>query len=51
MTEVTDRRRLEDELRGRADALAEDDRRKDEFLAMLAHELRNPLARSSAPSR
>ncbi len=24
--------------------LAEDDRRKDEFLAMLAHELRNPLA-------
>jgi signal transduction histidine kinase/ActR/RegA family two-component response regulator len=29
--------------RGRA-ALAEGDRRKDEFLAMLAHELRNPLA-------
>jgi len=28
----------------RADALAEADRRKDEFLAMLAHELRNPLA-------
>jgi len=26
------------------DALAESDRRKDEFLAMLAHELRNPLA-------
>jgi PAS domain S-box-containing protein len=25
-------------------ALREDDRRKDEFLAMLAHELRNPLA-------
>lgn len=25
-------------------ALADDDRRKDEFLAMLAHELRNPLA-------
>ena len=24
--------------------LAEADRRKDEFLAMLAHELRNPLA-------
>ena len=42
-TEVTDRRRLEDELRGKAEALAEDDRRKDEFLAMLAHELRNPL--------
>ena len=27
-----------------AKALREDDRRKDEFLAMLAHELRNPLA-------
>ena len=32
------------ELRRRADDLAEADRRKDEFLAMLAHELRNPLA-------
>ena len=42
-TEVTDRHRLEHELRGRAEALIEDDRRKDEFLAMLAHELRNPL--------
>src|SRR5438309_1903520 len=27
-----------------AEALAEADHRKDEFLAMLAHELRNPLA-------
>jgi signal transduction histidine kinase len=35
--------RLADELRARAEALAEADRRKDEFLAMLAHELRNPL--------
>jgi signal transduction histidine kinase len=35
--------RLAAELRARADALAESDRRKDEFLAMLAHELRNPL--------
>ena len=43
-TEVTHRRRLEDELRRKAEALAADDRRKDEFLAMLAHELRNPLA-------
>jgi two-component system, chemotaxis family, CheB/CheR fusion protein len=31
-------------IRERADELAEADRRKDEFLAMLAHELRNPLA-------
>jgi signal transduction histidine kinase len=33
--------RLQKEYR---DALSENDRRKDEFLAMLAHELRNPLA-------
>lgn len=32
------------ELRRRAEQLAEMDRRKDEFLATLAHELRNPLA-------
>ena len=31
-------------LRQRAEELAAADRRKDEFLAMLAHELRNPLA-------
>ncbi len=31
-------------LRGRADELAEAHRHKDEFLATLAHELRNPLA-------
>jgi CheY-like chemotaxis protein len=36
--------RLEHALRGREDALREADRRKNEFLAMLAHELRNPLA-------
>jgi PAS domain S-box-containing protein len=35
--DITERRRIERELR-------EADRRKDEFLAMLAHELRNPLA-------
>jgi signal transduction histidine kinase/CheY-like chemotaxis protein len=42
--EVAERRRLEQELRCRAEQLAEADRRKDEFLAMLGHELRNPLA-------
>jgi signal transduction histidine kinase/ActR/RegA family two-component response regulator len=34
----------EEELRRRADALAAAARHKDEFLAILAHELRNPLA-------
>jgi signal transduction histidine kinase/ActR/RegA family two-component response regulator len=33
-----------DALSGAEDALRNADRRKDEFLAMLAHELRNPLA-------
>ncbi len=37
-------RRAEQESRRRAEQLLEADRRKDEFLAMLAHELRNPLA-------
>ena len=39
-----ERKRLEAELVGRVSQLAEADARKDEFLAMLAHELRNPLA-------
>jgi signal transduction histidine kinase len=42
--DVTERKRLEDDLRSLAADLSEADRRKDEFLAMLAHELRNPLA-------
>ena len=33
-----------EERRGAEDALRAADRRKDEFLATLAHELRNPLA-------
>ena len=42
--DITERRRLEDHLQELAADLSEADRRKDEFLAMLAHELRNPLA-------
>ena len=39
------------DLRRAQDALKEDDRRKDEFLAMLGHELRNPLAAITAGLR
>jgi signal transduction histidine kinase/CheY-like chemotaxis protein len=53
--QVFERRRGEEslqkserELAERVAELAESDRRKDEFLAMLAHELRNPLAPISA---
>ena len=42
--DITERRELERELAARAEALATLNRRKDEFLAMLSHELRNPLA-------
>ncbi len=42
--DITRQKHLEEELRRQAEQLAEADRRKDEFLAMLAHELRNPLA-------
>jgi len=42
--DVTVRKALEDNLRSLAADLSEADRRKDEFLAILAHELRNPLA-------
>ncbi|HET7780526.1 MAG TPA: CHASE3 domain-containing protein, partial [Rudaea sp.] len=42
--DVTERKMLEKQLRQQADQLLLADRRKDEFLAMLAHELRNPLA-------
>ena len=42
--DITERTRAEDELRRLAAELSEADRRKDVFLATLAHELRNPLA-------
>jgi len=44
LRDVTARKRLEEETQRHAVELGEADRRKDEFLAMLAHELRNPLA-------
>jgi len=42
--DITDRKQLEHESRQRLNELAEADRQKNEFLAMLGHELRNPLA-------
>ena len=42
--DVTERKRLSDNLASLAADLSETDRRKNEFLATLAHELRNPLA-------
>jgi two-component system CheB/CheR fusion protein len=42
--DITERVRLERELERRMSELAEADRQKDQFLAMLSHELRNPLA-------
>lgn len=42
--DVSELRRLERELRQKVEELAAADRRKDQFLATLAHELRNPLA-------
>ena len=43
-TDTSERRAMEDFLAAHAAELARADRSKDEFLAMLAHELRNPLA-------
>lgn len=42
--DITERKRLADDLQRLATDLAETDRRKNEFLATLAHELRSPLA-------
>lgn len=50
-SDVTGQKALEQQHLRRADELAEDARRKDEFLAMLAHELRNPLHAISTANR
>ena len=42
--DITAKKHLEQELEARAEALSRADRNKSEFLAMLSHELRNPLA-------
>lgn len=42
--DITDQVRVQNELRKSEERLRESDRRKDEYLAMLGHELRNPLA-------
>jgi signal transduction histidine kinase/ActR/RegA family two-component response regulator len=42
--DISERRRLEDAIRDRNEALELADRHKTEFLATLAHELRNPMS-------
>jgi PAS domain S-box-containing protein len=42
--DISDRKSAEAKLRKTEEALRDADRRKDEFVALLAHELRNPLA-------
>ncbi len=44
LRDVTEQRRIDAEMERRAAELTDAARRKDEFLAMIAHELRNPLA-------
>jgi PAS domain S-box-containing protein len=44
VADITEWKRTEERLRENEAQLKESDRRKDEFLAVLAHELRNPLA-------
>lgn len=44
LIDQTERRQYEDRLREKTLALEDADRRKNEFLAVLGHELRNPLA-------
>jgi len=42
--DITERKGLERQIHDQARALADTSQRKDEFLAMLSHELRNPIA-------
>jgi PAS domain S-box-containing protein len=44
ISDITNRKQMEVQLLRQAERLQEASQRKDEFLAMLAHELRNPLA-------
>jgi two-component system CheB/CheR fusion protein len=44
LVDITEAKRRETELARAQSELRENDRRKDEFLAVLSHELRNPLA-------
>jgi PAS domain S-box-containing protein len=44
LLDITERVRLEKQMQEHTETLADLHRRKDEFLAMLSHELRNPLA-------
>jgi PAS domain S-box-containing protein len=44
LRDITERKQANDLLQRQAEALREAERRKNEFLAMLGHELRNPLA-------
>ncbi|MBI1248826.1 response regulator [bacterium] len=43
-TDISEQQAIQEELRSVAAQLSDADRKKDEFLATLAHELRNPLA-------
>lgn len=44
IVDITERKLAEEALRTSQQALQQSDKRKDEFLAVLAHELRNPLS-------
>jgi len=44
VVDISESKRAEEDLRKLAASLSESDRRKSEFLATLAHEMRNPLA-------